>query len=128
MTKIERGSFSQGSNTTATIVLSDSSLVIQEVSFFVRSAGSSDTVNHTSDGFMTATQQQALSTFTDSTGSKSSVSNTKCIAHNARVGGVITEVITANRPANPFATAGQFNITFTANSASYTIYFIARGN
>lgn len=128
MAKVERGSFSHGSANTATILLADSSFVIQEISFFTRSAGATDTVNHDCDGFMTATQQQALSNFSDSTGHKSAVSNSKCISHYSRVSGTITEVINAVRPANPFATAGQFDVTFNTATAGTTIYFIARGS
>lgn len=126
--KVERGSFSQGSNTTVTILLNDATMVPREITFFVGSAGTSDTDNHTCDGFMTSTQQQARSTYSDTTGEKTAIVNNKCIAHNTRSGGVITEIITANKPASPFATAGQFDVTFMANNVSYIIFFIARGS
>lgn len=125
--KVERGSFSNASNSTITILLADSSMVPREITFFTGSHGTSDTVNHSSDGFMTATQQQARSNFSDTTGPKSSIVNNKCIAHNSRVAGTITEIITATKPANPFATAGQFDVTFSASNATPTIFFIARG-
>ncbi len=125
--KVERGSFSNASNSTITILLADSSMVPREITFFVGSTGTSDTDNHTCDGFMTSTQQQARGTFSDTTGEKTSIVNNKCISHNTRSGGVITEVITATKPASPFATAGQFDITFSASNVSYIIFFIARG-
>lgn len=126
--KIERGSFSVGGNGVTTCILNDATLQVEEVEFFLASNGSSDTDNHLCLGFMSATQQQAISTFSDTTGEKSSVSNTKCIAHNTRSGGTITEIITANKPTNPFANVGEFDINFTANNSGYPIYFIARGN
>lgn len=126
--KVERGSFSTGSIGTSTILLQDATMVPREITFFTGSHGTSDTVNHTCDGFMNGDRQQARGTFTDSTGSKTSIVNNKCITHYSRVSGTITEIITATKPASPFATAGQFDVTFSAANATPTIFFIARGS
>lgn len=126
--KRERGSFSIGSTGLKTIVLNDATLQVEEVEFFVGCISTSDTDNHTCLGYINATQQQALSTFSDTTGEKTALVNNKCIAHNTRSGGTITEIITATLPANPFATVGEFNINFSAVNSSYPIFFIARGS
>lgn len=124
MAKIERGSFTPGGTGNTTVLFSDSTLTADEIELFMGPAGSSDSDNHICLGYMTPTQQSALSTYSDTTGEKTEQVNNKCMKHYARVSGSISVVMEATRQS--MATAGEFTINISTWTTGYTIYFRAK--
>ena len=122
MVKIESGTFSKGSAGSSTVILNDTTLVADLIFFWVTSAGASDTVDHLGEGFMHALGQAAFTAFGDSTSSKSSADAGKCIEHNARISGTLTEIISASKTS---IGTGDFTLNFSAANSSYQIHFLA---
>ena len=121
---VERGSFSVGSTGNITILFANPSLTATEIEFSLGPTGTSLSTATASDGYMNGTQQTSRSLYTDSTGSKVTQVNNKCITHQNRVSGAITEIITATRVS--LATAGEFTVNFSAVNVNYIIFFRAR--
>lgn len=121
--KAERGSFSVNTPGSATVLLSDATLIPSTILFWVGArSGTTESVGLTSVGMTDKTRHMWMSQI----GSSFTKNDTgKPLTHYALVGGVATKVIEANYTS---AFAGQFTLNFTTTNVNYPIYFLVLGN
>lgn len=80
--------------------------------------GGGDPYDHTSIGGSDGTRQHVVSTFNDATGRTSMTTTAKVVSHYERVGGVITEVLSATH--DSFQPTGP-RINITISNVNYQV-------
>lgn len=127
MAKVEAGSFTPFGTAplTTTVLFNDSTILADEITFWIGPSGAGDNGCHIADGFMTPTRQRTRFTIfaTNALLGKTGMNNTSCLTHYANTGS-ITKVVEGVR--NSMATTGQFSIDWSTWTPGYQIYFIAR--
>lgn len=109
-----------------TIILSDPTMVVKSIIFFV--SKSDNNYSYSSYGFSDSIKNRAQTIVSGSSNNICRQSTSSCITHYEIVGGSPTVKLAGNIPSTGFSTPGEFTVNFTVQLDNPVVSFIAFGD